>query len=191
MTVNLAEPAIRQNPYPVYEHLRKTNAVTRARVPFFGEAWLVTRYDDVVRALKHPGLSSDARKADSRANQIHDAWWMPKILKSFQNSMVTVDDPDHRRLRNLVHQAFTPRRVEQLAGDIDRIVDDLLDQLAYKRHVDLVTDYALPLPLTVISNMMGVPQNDRDKFHRWSSRFLEVGAGNPAVFLRQIPNAFR
>ncbi len=116
---------------------------------------------------------------------------MPKAFKSLQQSMVSVDDPDHHRLRNLVHQAFTPRRVEQLAGDINRIVDGLLDQLEQKTQVDLLAEYALPLPLTVISDMLGVPLEDRHKFHPWSSKFLEVGAGDPTVFLRQIPNALR
>lgn len=191
MIMDLTDPAIRNNPYPVYAELRKTNPVTRATVPFMGETWLVTRYDDVLCALKHPGLSSDARKVNSAMAQAHTTWWMPRILQSFQNSMVMVDDPDHRRLRNLVHQAFTPRRIEHLSADIDRIVDGLLDQLAGKGTADLLADFALPLPLTVISDMMGVPQKDRHTFHKWSGQFLEVSGGNPAVFLRQLPNAFR
>ena len=105
--------------------------------------------------------------------------------------MVSRDDPQHRRLRNLVHQAFTPRRVERLAGDIQRIVDELLDDLAPRPQIDLIAKYALPLPLTVISDMLGVPKDDRHNFHRWSAQFLEVGAGDPTVFVRQIPNAFR
>ncbi len=191
MTLNLSDSNIRHDPYPVYAHLRKTSPVIKARAPVFGEAWLVTRYEDVVYALKHPALSSDARSSASRMSRIADAWWMPKAFKALQQSMVSVDDPDHRRLRNLVHQAFTPRRVEQLGGDINRIVDGLLDQLEQKTRVDLLAEYALPLPLTVISDMLGVPQEDRHKFHRWSSRFLEVGAGDPTVFFRQIPNALR
>src|SRR4051812_11132405 len=130
--LNLNDPAIRNDPYPLYAQLRRTSPVTRATVPMFGEAWLVTRYDDVVRGLKHPGLTNDARKTDSRMQRMNEAWWMPKALRAFQENMLSLDDPDHRRVRNLVHQAFTPRRIDQLTGDIDRIVDELLDRLAGK-----------------------------------------------------------
>jgi cytochrome P450 len=191
MTFNLNDSTIRHNPYPFYAHLRATRPVTKARLPFVGEAWLVTCYEDVVDGLKRSSLSSDARNSASRMSRLADAWWMPKAFKAMQHSMVSLDGPDHHRLRSLVHQAFTPRRVEQLAGNINAIVDELLDQLAQKTRVDLLADYALPLPLTVISDMIGVREDDRYKFHLWSSKLLEVGAGDPSVFLRQIPNAFR
>ena len=191
MIINLAAPAIRRDPYPTYAHLRAMHPVTRARIPIYGESWLVTRYDDVARGLRHPALSSDARRAGGRAARDELDRWMPKVFKVLQRSMVTVDDPDHRRLRNLVHQAFTPRRVERLTADIDAIVDRLLDDLARAKRADLLAAYALPLPLTIIGNMLGVPNAERSKFRRWSAEFLEAGAGDPTVFLRQIPNALR
>ena len=191
MTIDLTDPAIRHDPYPLYAHLRATRPVTRARVPLFGEAWLVTRYDDVVRGLKHPGLTNDLRNTDPWLRRLNDAWWLPTALRGFYDNLLSLDDPAHRRLRNLVHQAFTPARVDHLAGEIARIADDLLDHLPRTGPVDLVADYALPLPLRVISTMLGVPPGDHQTFHTWSSRFLDVGVGDLAALWRQIPNTIR
>jgi cytochrome P450 len=105
--------------------------------------------------------------------------------------MVLTDDPDHARLRGLVHLAFTPRRVETIAARVEEIVETLLDQAARKGSFDLVADFALPLPLTVISEMMGVPEDDRQRFHHWMAGFLEAPAGGVLALLRALPNAFR
>jgi len=164
--------------------------VTSAQSPYFGKIWLVTLYEDVLECLKNPMLSSDMKSSGMRSGWI-DAWWVPKVFKTIQKSMVTTDEPDHRRLRDLVHQAFTPRIVEKMTGRIEQITDKLLDLAEHRRKIDLIADFALPLPLTVISEMMGVPERDRLKFHKWSAKFLEVGAGDPKVLFKQIPNGIR
>jgi cytochrome P450 PksS len=104
--------------------------------------------------------------------------------------MVMVDDPDHRRLRDLVHQAFTPRRVAQIAARIETISHQLLDRLAGQSPVDLVAGFAMPLPLTVISEMMGVPPADRFKFQKWSVQFIDSTSGLSWRTLLNVPNAF-
>lgn len=188
---NFSDPVVRANPYPYYAELRRKAPITKVKMPYMGEVFLVTRYEDVVAGHKHPLLSSEMRYARGGDTGSFNKWWVPKVFKSLQNSMVLMDDPGHRRLRDLVHIAFTPRRVEQIAGRVGQITDHLLDQMAAKGRVDLIADFALPIPLTVISDMMGVPEDDRLRFHRWSAKFLEVAAGDPITVLRQFPNGLR
>ena len=182
---------MRADPYPIYAELRKTNPIVPARVAFMGDVVLVTRYEDVIEGLKHPLLSSDLKRSGGIGTGIFDAWWVPKVFKSIQDSMVTSDDPDHRRLRNLVHQAFTPRVIEKMRARVNEVTDELLDKMAKKKHVELIEDFALPLPLTIISDMMGIPAEDRPRFHKWSNKFLEVATGDPKIMIRQLPNGIR
>jgi cytochrome P450 len=109
------------------------------------------------------------------------------------NSMVYKDDPDHARLRRLVNKAFTPRMVQQMTGDIEQIVERLVDELDGRpagTTVDLVADFATPLPLSVISNMLGVGDEDRDEFHVLMERFVaRLGSGSGVDALRTIPTA--
>ncbi|NDJ59545.1 MAG: cytochrome P450, partial [Chloroflexi bacterium] len=134
-------------------------------------AYFITRYHDAMTVLKDPRFINDARKLPGW-NDWTKKWYVPTPLKTFVDSMALADEPDHTRLRSLVHKAFTPSRVQQLAGDIERIANELLDAAASKREIDFMADYALPLPLTVIADMMGVPQPDRTKFRRWMSNTI-------------------
>jgi cytochrome P450 len=188
--IDLSSPALRADPYPTYARLRAEAPVTPGRAPIFGRVWLVTRYEDVLEGLKHPALSSDLRKRGHGPGRL--ARWTPAILNTLQDTMVTTDDPDHRRLRELVHLAFSPRRVETMNRRIAEVTRDLLDRAAPRPRIDLIADFALPLPLTIISEMLGVPDDERRTFHRWSSRFLEIGAGgSPLKMLLQLPNGIR
>ncbi len=101
------------------------------------------------------------------------------------------DAPNRQRLRTIVHQAFTPRMVETMEQRITQIVDDLLERAARKSSVDLMADLALPLPITVISEMMGVAERDRLRFHRWTSKFLEAPSGGLFAMVLQLPNGYR
>jgi cytochrome P450 len=188
--MNLGDAALRADPYPTYARLRRESPVAAAKVPSFGRAFLITRYDDVLAAHKNPALSSDLGKRGGSGARVMPGW-MPRVFSTLQRSMVTTDDPDHWRLRELVHQAFTPATVERMARRIETITTELLDRAATRREIDLIADFALPLPLRVISDMMGVDDRDQRRFHRWSSGFLEVGAGDLWVLLRQIPNGIR
>lgn len=180
------------NPYPMYAWMRQHAPVAIGRMRPFGKVWLVTRYDDVLQGLKHPALSSDLSHRSGNRVERTMSRWAPRILMTLQNSMVTTDDPDHKRLRDLVHVAFTPRVIERMAKRIDEVSRQLLERAAAKREVDLVGEYALPLPLTVISEMLGVPDEEHERFHRWSARFLAISSQvNPLVMLAQVPNGVR
>src|SRR5215216_5566796 len=91
--------------------------------------------------------------------------------------MLDLDDPDHRRLRSLVSKAFTPRLIERLRGRIEAICRDLLDVIGRRRRTELVRDYALPLPATVIAELLGIPAKDQRRFHRWSNRIVSISSG--------------
>jgi cytochrome P450 len=189
MALNLTSKEIQQNPYSLYARLREHEPVTMidgSSIFSSGKGWLVTRYDDALAVLKDPRFSVERRKVDGK--DMSKAWWIPGIFRAFLNSMVMVDNPDHTRLRNLVHKAFTPKMIQQMSGRIEEITGTLLDQMSGKPTSDLIADFALPLPLTVICEMMGVPHADRHNFHKMMSRFID--ASSMWGMLQQFPNAF-
>lgn len=189
MALDTTSPQFRHDPYPTYAHLRKQEPVPFINEPVMGKAWLVTRYDDVVTVLKDPRFSTDIRKVATQT--METPWWMPRVVTTFQNSMLLVDDPDHRRLRDLVHKAFTPRMLQDMNGVIERVTDELLDAMSRKKQVDLIAAFALPIPLTVISDMMGVPAKDRLKFHKWMGTFLDIQAGTGLQKAAKVFNMFQ
>ncbi len=191
--VNLVSPEFKADPFPFYARLRAEHPVCCAVVPGFpSRAWLVTRYNDVMMVLK------DNRFAKSPLNALKQPW-LPGFAKPLQRNMLDLDEPDHTRLRTLVHKAFTPSMVERLQGRIHEIADQLLDAVPDKRSMDLVAAYALPLPLTVIVDLLGIPGQDRDRFHRWSKALLKPptwvnmlrGLPSMAAFMRYLRRLFR
>jgi cytochrome P450 PksS len=103
--------------------------------------------------------------------------------------MLDLDPPDHTRLRALVHKAFTPRLVEQMRARVQALADELLDAVGDRGGMDLIRDYALPLPITIITEVLGVPTRDRDRFHRWSKVLVSVNAFDATW--RIIPSVWR
>ena len=94
------------------------------------------------------------------------------MFQPLERNMLDVDAPDHPRLRGLVHHAFTPRLVEGMRQRVQSLTHELLDMVASKGRMDVIRDYALPLPTTIIAEMLGVPARDRHKFHRWTSAIV-------------------
>ncbi len=152
--------------------MRENEPIYHAKFMYGVDAYLITRYEDVVAALKDPRIVKDARNAKDKKGKRADIW-MPKFLRALQTNMLNMDDPDHRRLRNLVHKAFTPAVIQQLEPKIERIAHGLLDQVGDKREMELIEQFALPLPVTVIAEMVGIPVGDRPKFFGWAGKFLE------------------
>src|SRR5262249_37682768 len=95
-------------------------------------------------------------------------WWMPRTFRVLAESMIEHDDPEHRRLRKLVDQAFNRQSVEGMRGRIGSICDDLLDRMPADRPVDLLEGLARPVPLAVICDLLGLPEEDRPRFHKWA-----------------------
>lgn len=183
--IDLNTPEFRADPYKVYAQLRKNSPIVRLKSRR-ENTWLVTRYDDVMTILKDPRFCNNFSNVFPE-NPPRIPWWMPKLMRGFRRTMLSLDDPDHRRVRDLVHRAFTPRMIEQLRGQVEEVKTKLLNDMAQQKTVDLIAAYALPIPLTVISNMLGVPDKDRLKFHKWSSAFLETIAGDARGSLVRLP----
>ncbi|MFD7441340.1 cytochrome P450 [Streptomyces sp. NPDC059909] len=171
-----ADPAFVADPFPLYRQLREDSPVRRALIAGGLEAWLVTRYEDGLAALSDPRLSSDVRDAsDHRLLQ-----QLPETERdSMLSNMLRSDPPDHTRLRRLVSKAFTARRMAELRPRIQEITDGLLDAFVPAGRADLVADFALPLPVTVISELLGVPVEDRHEFQRWTDDMIMRGAELP------------
>ena len=177
--MNIASPEHKANPFPFYARLRAESPVHRVVLPHKLPAWLVTRYDDVVLVLKDNRFA----KSNSAAKQP----WVPGFVKPLMRNMLDLDEPDHGRLRALVSKAFTPGRVEQMRDRIQVLTDDLLNVAMKRGQVDLIRDYALPIPTTIIAEMLGVPKVDQGKFNRWSRAIV---SGNPSGWqmLKVIPH---
>ncbi len=175
-TPDLASPTFKADPHPFYARLREEAPVWRTTLPDKRTAWLVTRYEDVAGVLKDAGFAKDPHNAQD-PEQRAEGPWVPGFLKPLEQNMLDLDDPDHRRLRTLVSKAFTPRLIEKLRGRIEAICQELLDAMERKRRAELVRDYALPLPATVIAELLGVPAEDHRMFHRWSNKIVSVSSG--------------
>ncbi len=166
---NPLSPEFQANPYPYYEMLRANMPV------YFWEdwgMWFLSRYDDNVAALKDARLGHEILKVMTR----EELGWAPEppeevmpLVQTQRSWMLFKDPPDHARLRTLVHKAFTPHMVERLRARAQAITDHLIDAALANGGMDLVTDLALPLPVTVIAEMLGVPPGDQMVFRSWSN----------------------
>ena len=185
---DLADPVMFEDPFPLYAELRRSAPVAPAysKQMLGGAGYMLTRHEHVLLLLNDVRFSSDPPRGGSSFLMRH----LPRMFRLLMDSMVYKDDPDHARLRRLVNKAFTPRRVQALTGEIERIVAHLFDQVAQRsgETVDLVAEVAVPLPLSVISTMLGVRDEDRDEFH--VLRFVvRLGSGSSADALKAIPTA--
>jgi cytochrome P450 len=153
--VSVDEDSYYQDPASFFARLRESRPVVPARLPNFGRVWIITRYADVRAALtdarvanKPQGWHDDVRPVPGGAGGVH--------------ALLNTDPPDHTRLRRLMQKAFTPRRAAQLRPRAAEIATRLLDQMAARGDVvELLDAYARPLPITVISELLGIPEADR------------------------------
>ena len=162
------------DPYAYYAHLRRHSPVIRARIPTRGTGWVVTRYQDVLQILKDQRFSADPKFSATPPLFGFGGRFAPKLIKLVGDSMICVDDPAHGRLRRLVAKAFTPRSIDDMEGWISEIVTTMLDEAEARGTIDLIDDFALPLPLKVISEMLGIPEDQRLSFHHQIVRLIEV-----------------
>lgn len=186
MKVNIASSRFKADPYPFYARLRAGAPVYRVILPDRRPAWLITRYDEVVAALKDERFAKDPLNALT-PQQLGRQPWIPPFVKPLTRNMLDLDAPDHTRLRALVSKAFTPRLIEQMRGRVQALTDHLLDRVQGRGRMNLIRDYALPVPTTIIAEMLGVPVRDRQRFQRWSNT-LGAAAATPWGILLAIPD---
>jgi hypothetical protein len=154
----------RQNPYPLYHRFRDEHPMHRADPGL----WTLTRYHDILAVLRDDRFSADPRNATA-FDELREGMEESPIRNAAGTVLLFTDPPDHTVMRTLVNKAFTPRTVEKLRTHITGIVDDLLEPLSSQDGMDVIGDFAYPLPALVICELMGVPVEDRDSFKGWSS----------------------
>jgi pimeloyl-[acyl-carrier protein] synthase len=160
----------RQNPYPIYQRFRDQHPQHRSDEGI----WTFTRYHDILAVLRDDRFSADPRNATALGSLRDENDDPGFVSQAGGRILLFTDPPDHTRMRTLVNKAFTPRTVEKLRVHIKGIVDGLLDDVAAGGEMDVIDDFAYPLPALVICELMGVPVEDRDKFKGWSSEVAPV-----------------
>ncbi|MGI9065051.1 MAG: cytochrome P450 family protein [Pyrinomonadaceae bacterium] len=185
--VNIVSPQFKANPFPFLAGLRNSQPVYRTTLPDKTPVWLIARYEDVAGLLRDERFVKNRRTAMT-SEQLRKMPWVPPMFRPLERNMLDLDPPDHTRLRALVHKAFTPNLIGQMRDRIQTLADELLEGLGHKGEMDLINDYALPLPLTIITEILGVPTSDRDKFHKWSKAVVSLTS--PKATLRVIPSVW-
>lgn len=168
------------DPYAAYAALRDAGPVHRITGADGQPAWLVTRYDDVRRAFADPRLSLDKRHA---APGGYRGFALPPALDA---NLLNMDPPDHTRVRRLVAKAFTTGRVEALRTPVRRTADELLSAMAERGQADLIGDYAGPLSIAVICDLLGIPHRDRPDFLAWSDALITPDPSRPELMKEAI-----
>ena len=164
----LLRPEVLADPYPLYARLRSEDPVLWD--PFL-HSWVVTRYDDVVRVLHDFSAQRTPSPGQLAVMGLSD---LGPIAQVMVQQMLFMDPPAHTRLRGLCSQAFTPRRVEALRQHIQDIANRLLDPLLSAGEMDLLADFAAPLPAIVTAELLGVSTSDHRQLKQWSSDFAEM-----------------
>lgn len=180
---HLLDPGVLADPYPLYRRLREEDPVHWD--PFL-HAWVVTRYADVLTVLLHFSAECTPSPEQLAAMGLDE---LTPIAAVMVRQMLFMDAPAHTRLRGLCSAAFTPRRVEALRCHIQEIVDRRLDALAPQGGMDLVGDFAGPMPAIVTAEMLGVPTEDHRQLRAWSTDFAEMLGNfqhNPGRFGRVL-----
>src|SRR5262245_21781847 len=174
---DLWSQSFKQNPFPTLAQLRAAGPVVRVRLPIAGNVWMVTTYDAVNEVLRdHQRFVRDPVMAGNRMVGTLLRWLQGR-LRTLSSNMLLRDEPDHRRLRSLVDQSFQRHSVEAMRPRLEILADEALNLLAAQAArsaggVDLLDHFARPFPLAVICELLGLPPEDRPKFTRWASRFV-------------------
>src|SRR5215212_5591979 len=200
--LNIGDPDFMANAYDSYADLRARGPVSRVRFGggaeeavgddraeqrgIFGsqETFFVTHYDEVISTLLDHRFAVDPRSTMSPEQVEELEAQTPEEFRLFSRSIISLDPPDHTRLRKLVQPSFTGRGMQALRGSIQQIADDLLDQAereaaergeaAPDRRMDLIEAFAYPFPVTVISDMLGIPREDRETIRGWTENLLSA-----------------
>jgi len=168
----LLDPEIHEDPYPFYARLRTAAPINWDERAGMDGGWVLTRHADVMAALRSPHLSAERLMPGSLD-------WVPEqylpaaqqVFKAMPHQLLFLNPPDHSRIRGLVSKAFTPRLLEGMRPHIQEIADEFLDAIEPAGRMELIHDFAYPLPAVVIAEMLGVPPEDREQFIEWSADF--------------------
>jgi cytochrome P450 PksS len=185
--VDFASEAFFRDPAAGIATLRASGPVVATRFPMVGKVWVTTTYEATARLLKDSATFTFRKESGALAGL---RWWMPAMIATLADNMLTKDEPDHTRLRQIVDEAFRRRAVLEMEPRIRRLADGLADELfALGSPADLVQRYARTLPLAVICELLGLPPADRPKFIGWANSMVKLSS--TIGFLRMIPVALQ
>src|ERR1700749_4257160 len=157
---NPRDPAFIANPYPAFRELRETAPVWRSP---FGRTFL-TRYEDASLLMRDRRLGKDYSEPEAMSRRFGPTAMQEPAVIELSQMMLMRDPPDHTRLRGLVTKVFTARKIEEMRPGIQAITDELLDKVADRGEMDAIRDLAFPLPVLVICELLGIPEDDRARF---------------------------
>ena len=176
-----------RDPQAGVAQLRAIGPAVATKFPIVGRVWVTTTYEAAARVLKDGTLFTLRKEGGALVGL---PWWMPQVIGTVANNMLTMDEPDHTRLRNIVDEAFRRRAVLDMEPHIRAIADRLADELfGDGSPADLVQRYARILPLSVICELLGLPPADRPKFIAWANSLTHLT--NAFSFLRLIGGLFK
>ena len=174
------------DPYPAYAWLREHAPVHRTTLPSGVEAWLVTRYADAREALADPRLSKNPLHHAESPGARGKTGIPGERGADLMTHLLNIDPPDHTRLRRLVSKAFTPRRVAGFGPRVQQLTDRFVDGFAGRGEADLIHDFAFPLPIYAICDLLGVPAEDQDDFRDWAGMMIRHGKGPRGGVARSV-----
>ncbi|WP_435969706.1 cytochrome P450 family protein [Streptomyces sp. Qhu_M48] len=174
------------DPYPAYAWLREHAPVHRTTLPSGVEAWLVTRYADARQALADQRLSKNPAHHDESPHARGKTGIPGERKAELMTHLLNIDPPDHTRLRRLVSKAFTPRRVAEFTPRVQELTDRLIDAFVEKGSADLIHEFAFPLPIYAICDLLGVPEEDQDDFRDWAGMMIRHGGGPRGGVARSV-----
>jgi cytochrome P450 len=177
------------NPFPAYALLREESPIHRVAFGTGQEFWLVTKYEDALKIFKDTRFTKSIQKAKPPVEQS-----APKSEAAnnmlFSHHLLNMDPPDHTRMRQLIQKAFTPKLVEAMRPRLEARANELLDKFIPEGKMDIINDYALPLPISIISELLGIPRKDQNLFRRWSNIILNMDMDvSPEERFKLIPEA--
>ena len=164
--------AFKRDPYATFAAMREAGPVVPLKLPFVGRAWMTTTHAAALSMVKDNETFVQEGRHAGKSGVAGMQWWMPKTLRLLANNMLLKDEPDHRRLRKLVDRAFKRRDVLAMRKSIETLADSMLDSLG--EETDLLNDYARRLPLAVICDLLGLPEEDRGMFSHWTRSSTSV-----------------
>ncbi|MYT27256.1 MULTISPECIES: cytochrome P450 [unclassified Streptomyces] len=181
---NMMEPALLTDPFTGYGELRERGPVVRGRFVDDTPVWFITRFDEVRDVLRdqrfanNPKCAAGGEGGETPTDRLLELMGLPEHYRVyFSGSILNMDAPDHTRLRRLVSRAFTARKITDLRPRVEEIADDLLRRLpehAEDGVVDLIKHFAYPLPITVICELVGIPEADRPQWREWGAKLVSL-----------------
>jgi len=170
---NPLEQKFRDDPYPIYDYLRTKEPVHQN---IFGN-WTITRYQDIKTVLNNPSFQNkDLPKSLEQKNKYFQGEGknINALASSIPKWLFYLEPPDHSRMRRLVSKAFTPRVVEELRPQIQATANELIDVVENRGSMDIMSEYASPLPIITISKLLGIPLDNSSKVHHWAAEIVHV-----------------